>query len=84
MKKLLCLILCACCLLCVSCDTTDKPTGIVGLDEVVAAINATTPTGCVVVTKELAEILQKLMDKYTFENVDNSWIKLCYYYDHMG
>ncbi len=40
--------------------------------------------GCVVVTKELAEILQKLMDKYTFENVDNSWLKVCYYYDHLG
>jgi hypothetical protein len=40
--------------------------------------------GCVVVTKELAEILQKLMDKFTFEGVDNSWLKLCYYYDHMG
>jgi hypothetical protein len=40
--------------------------------------------GCVVVTKDLAEILQKLMDKYTFENVDNSWLKVCYYYDHLG
>ena len=20
-------------------------------------------------------------DKYTFENVDDSWLKLCYYYD---
>ena len=40
--------------------------------------------GCVVVTERLAELLQLLMDKYTFENVDNSWIKLCYYYDHMG
>ena len=40
--------------------------------------------GCVVVTKELAEILQQLMDKYTFENVDNSWLKVCYYYDHLG
>ena len=40
--------------------------------------------GCVVVTKELAEILQLLMDKYTFENVDNSWLKVCYYYDHLG
>ena len=40
--------------------------------------------GCVVVTKELAEILQKLMDKYTFEGVDTSWRKLCYYYDYMG
>ena len=40
--------------------------------------------GCVVVTKDLAALLQKLMDKYTFENVDNSWLKVCYYYDHLG
>ena len=43
--------------------------------------------GCVVVTKELAEILQLLMDKYTIMNgtepntwsVENSWTKVCYY-----
>lgn len=40
--------------------------------------------GCVPVDARLAEILQMLMDKYTFENVDNSWIKLCYYYDYLG
>ena len=40
--------------------------------------------GCVVVTEELAELLQKLMDKYTFKGVDTSWRKLCYYYDYMG
>ena len=40
--------------------------------------------GCVAVDKELAEILQMLMDKFTFENVDNSWIKVCYYYNNMG
>lgn len=40
--------------------------------------------GCVLVDKELAEILQKLMDKFTFEGVENSWLKLCYYYDHLG
>lgn len=40
--------------------------------------------GCVVVTKELAEILQMLMDKFTFEEVENSWIKLCFYYDYLG
>ncbi len=40
--------------------------------------------GCVVVDERLAEILQLLMDKYTFEGVDNSWIKLCYYYDNLG
>ncbi len=40
--------------------------------------------GCVPVTEELAEALQKLMDKYTFEGVDTSWRKLSYYYDYMG
>lgn len=40
--------------------------------------------GCVVVTKELAEILQKIMDKYTFAGVDQSWLKLCYYYDDLS
>ena len=40
--------------------------------------------GCVVVTERLAEILQMVMDKYTFENVDNSWLKICYYYDYIG
>ena len=40
--------------------------------------------GCVVVDAELAEILSKLMDKYTFEDVDQSWLKLCYYYDYLG
>ena len=36
--------------------------------------------GCVAVTAELAELLQMLMDKYTFEGVENSWLKLCFYY----
>ena len=40
--------------------------------------------GCVVVDKELAEILTLLMDKYTFADVDQSWLKLCYYYDYLG
>ena len=40
--------------------------------------------GCVVVDKELAEMLQMLMEKYTFENVENAWLKVCFYYDHMG
>ncbi len=40
--------------------------------------------GCVVVDKELAEILQMLMEKYTFENVDDAWLKVCFYYDHLG
>lgn len=40
--------------------------------------------GCVPVTEELAEVLSLLMDKYTFTGVENSWLKLCYYYDHLG
>ena len=33
---------------------------------------------------ELAEMLQALMDKYSFKGVENSWTKLCYYYKHIG
>ncbi len=40
--------------------------------------------GCVVVDERLAELLQELMNKYTFEDVENSWLKLCYYYDYLG
>jgi hypothetical protein len=40
--------------------------------------------GCMIVTVELAELLQMLMDKFIFKDVENSWIKLCYYYDYMG
>ena len=40
--------------------------------------------GCVKVDARLAEILQKLMDKYTFDGVDHSWTKLCYYYEYIG
>lgn len=40
--------------------------------------------GCVAVDQRLAEILQYLMDKYTFEDVEYSWLKLCYYYDYLG
>jgi hypothetical protein len=36
--------------------------------------------GCVPVDQELAELLQQLMDKYSFKGVRNSWTKLCYYY----
>ncbi len=36
--------------------------------------------GCVAVDAELADILQKLMDKYVFENVENSWVKMAYFY----
>ncbi len=40
--------------------------------------------GCVLVDEQLAEILQMLMDKYTFEGVETSWRKMCYYYEYLG
>lgn len=40
--------------------------------------------GCVPVDVRLAELLQMLMDKYTFSGVDHSWTKVCYYYEHWG
>ena len=40
--------------------------------------------GCVAVNEELGEILQMLMDKYSFSGVEHSWTKLCYYYDYLG
>ncbi len=40
--------------------------------------------GCVAVDEELAELLQMLMDKYTFMGIENSWTKLCYYYEYLG
>lgn len=36
--------------------------------------------GCVKVDATLAAMLQQLMDYYTFANVENSWVKLCYYW----
>ncbi len=41
-------------------------------------------TGCVAVDARLAQLLTMLMDKYTFHDVDDSWQKLCYYFDYLG
>ena len=46
--------------------------------------SGTTTDGCVVVDERLAEILQHLMNKYTFDDVEYSWLKICYYYDYLG
>lgn len=40
--------------------------------------------GMVKVDENFANILQLLMDKYTFSGVEHSWTKLCYYYLHLG
>ncbi|MBE6674146.1 MAG: TlpA family protein disulfide reductase [Ruminococcaceae bacterium] len=39
--------------------------------------------GCVPVDAELAAMLQAIMDKFTFPNVEHSWTKLCYYYNSL-
>ena len=41
-------------------------------------------SGCVAVDAQLADVLQALMDKYTFKDVDHSWTKVCYYYQYIG
>lgn len=51
------------------------------LEDVIVSEDET--NGCVAVTKELAELLQLLMDKFTFEGVENSWLKVCYYYENI-
>ena len=49
-----------------------------------ASTDAPELEGCVAVDEELAKILQAYMDKYTFEGVEHSWTKLCYYYKNVG
>ncbi|MBQ9115888.1 MAG: hypothetical protein IJY04_02585 [Clostridia bacterium] len=39
--------------------------------------------GCIEVDQRLAELLQLLMDKYTFSGVEISWAKLCFYYKQL-
>ena len=57
--------------------TTVSADGTTIIEEVVQEGDAR--IGCVAVDAELEAILQQLMDKYTFEGVENSWLKLCYY-----
>ncbi|MBQ7343631.1 MAG: TlpA family protein disulfide reductase [Clostridia bacterium] len=40
--------------------------------------------GCVAVTRELAEILDTLIAREVFEDVQNGWLKFCFYYDMLG
>lgn len=62
-------------------DYTEKIEGY--LDDIITS-GPEERIGCVVVTEELAQLLQMLVDKYSFSGVDHSWTKLCYYYDYMG
>ncbi len=54
------------------------------LDKVIYSDTNPELNGCVALDARLAELLTMLMDKYTFEDVDDSWQKLCYYYKHLG
>lgn len=40
--------------------------------------------GCVKVDEKFASVLWLLMNKYTFAGVENSGLKLCYYYKYVG
>ncbi len=40
--------------------------------------------GCVAVTEELSILLSQLYSKYIFEDVENDWLKFCFYYKHLG
>ena len=40
--------------------------------------------GCVAVDRDLAKILDTLVSREVFENVQNGWLKFCYYYDMLG
>lgn len=62
-------------------DLTEEMRGYLN---VMITVGSPEKIGCVMVDERLAEILQLLMDKYTFDGVEHSWTKLCYYYDHLG
>ncbi len=40
--------------------------------------------GCMIVNAEIAEILQHLVDKFSFSGVENAWSKLCCYWQQYG
>ena len=40
--------------------------------------------GCIPVNEEVKTLLELLMNKYSFKDVEGSWLKLCYYYKYYG
>ncbi len=40
--------------------------------------------GCIKVTEELRDILKQLLDKYVFEDIEEGYTKMCYYYEYLG
>ena len=54
------------------------------LDDMITDSEHPELNGCVPVDARLAELLQMLVDKYSFKDVENAWLKLCFYYDELG
>ena len=44
----------------------------------------TLAAGCIAVDKDMAVMLQYLVDNHSFRGVPNSWTKLCYYFEYLG
>ncbi len=40
--------------------------------------------GCVKVDKKFADVLWLIINKYLFAGIEESWLKLCYYYKYVG
>ena len=54
------------------------------LDKMIVDTENPELNGCVPVDAQLMQLLQWLMDKYTFVGVEDSWQKLCFYYEFLG
>lgn len=45
---------------------------------------ASLSAGCIAVDKDMAVMLQYLVDAHSFRGVPNAWTKLCYYFEYLG
>ncbi len=54
------------------------------MDKMIPTDSSGPDRGCVVVDQQLALCLQLLVDTHSFPMVEDSWLKLCYYFDHIG
>ncbi len=54
------------------------------LDDGEKGVEDVVTDGCVLVDKELAELLQMLIDKFSFAGVDEAWKKMCYRFEYFG
>ncbi len=54
------------------------------VEKIISSTENPEQDGCVMVDAKLADMLQLIMGKYTFQGVEHSWTKLCYYYRQLG